>query len=125
LSPMDAFGYVGGGLVALSFFPQLFRVIKLKTANEISIVFAFTMFAGCLIWTAYAFYMQQLPMMICSIVNTSQTGLLMSLKYIYSRHPARIIIGSQLTKEADTVVSLGDSQQLVEEDKKQVEMNLN
>jgi len=125
LSPMDMFGYIGGGLMALSFFPQLFRVFKMKTANEISTVFTCTMFTGCLIWTAYAFYMQQLPMIICSIVNTSQTGLLMSLKYIYSRHPARIIIGSQLSKETDTVVNLEDSQQLVEENQKQVEITLN
>jgi MtN3 and saliva related transmembrane protein len=121
----DVIGYIGGALVAVSFLPQLVRIIKLRAANEISIYFTSTMFGGCLIWTAYGFYMQQLPMMIFSVINTSQVGLLMTLKYIYARNPKKRIIDNQLARDTETVVTLEDTQKLVEETKKPVELVLN
>lgn len=125
MAPMDILGYIGGGLVVISFLPQVIRVIKLKTANEISMVFTLLMFIGCLIWTAYAFYVHQPPMMVTGTTNTLLTGLLMALKCIYSRHTARIIVDSQLIKPSDTLVSLEESQLLVEENQAQVETSLN
>ena len=88
----------------MSFFPQVIRVVKLKSANEISLGFTFLMFAGCLIWTAYAFNVNQLPMMVTSTTNTLLTGLILFLKCVYSRHPARVMIDTKLVKEPDTVV---------------------
>jgi MtN3 and saliva related transmembrane protein len=122
---MHLFACIGGGMVAFSYFPQLLRVIRLKTANEISMTFASTMFAGCLIWTAYAFYVHELPMVIFSIINTSQTGLLMTLKYVYSRNRTRMIIDSHLVRNTDTLVALEDAQKLVEEEQKPIEPVLN
>jgi len=122
---VELFGYLGGGMVAFSFLPQLIRVIRLRTANEISTVFASTMFAGCLIWTAYAFSMHQLPMIIFSVLNTSQTGLLLGLKYMYSMSQKKLVIDNDLARPAETVVSAADTQNLVKEETKQIEVILN
>jgi MtN3 and saliva related transmembrane protein len=122
---MDVLGYLGGGIFMISFFPQLIRVIKLKTANEISLAFTLLMFVGCLIWTAYAFYVHQLPMMVTSITNTFLTGLLLFLKCVYSQRPARVIIDTTLIKESDTVVSIEDTQLMVEDKRSQIETPLN
>jgi uncharacterized protein with PQ loop repeat len=46
---MEVLGYIGGGIFMISFFPQVTRVIKLKSANEIHLVFTLMMFTGCLI----------------------------------------------------------------------------
>jgi predicted metallo-beta-lactamase superfamily hydrolase len=64
-------------------------------------------------------------MVIFSIVNTSQTGLLMTLKYVYSRNRTRVIIDSHLVRDADTLVALEDAQKLVEEEQKPIEPVLN
>lgn len=109
----------------ISFFPQVIRVVKLKTANEISMLFTLLMFAGCLIWTGYAFYVHQLPMMVTSITNTFLTGLLLLLKCMYSRHPARVVIDTQLIKEPDTVVSIEETQLLVEDNRNQIDTPVN
>ena len=122
---MEVLGYIGGGIFMISFFPQVIRVIKLKTANEISLVFTLMMFVGCLIWTAYAFYVHQLPMMVTSITNTLLTGLLLLLKCIYSQHHSRVVIETQLTKESDTLVSLEETQLLVEDNRSQIETPIN
>ena len=122
--PVDLFGYIGGGMVAFSFLPQLLRVIKLKTANEISIVFTSTMFAGCLIWTAYAFYMHQLPMMIFSVINTSQTGLLVTLKYVYSKNQNKLNIDNLIVRNMDTLATIEDTEEPIEEEK-QINIVLN
>ena len=122
---MDVLGYIGGGIFMISFFPQVIRVVKLKSANEISLVFTLLMFAGCLIWTAYAFYVHQLPMMVTSITNILLTGLLLLLKCIYSRHPAPVVIDTKLVKEPDTIVSLEETQLLVEDNRSQIETPMN
>ena len=122
---MDVLGYIGGGIFMISFFPQVIRVVKLKTANEISLVFTLLMFAGCLIWSAYAFYVHQLPMMVTSITNTFLTGLLLFLKCIYSRRHVQVIIETTLIKEPDTLVSLEETQLLVEDNRSQIETPTN
>ncbi len=122
---MDVLGYIGGGLVVISFLPQLIRVIKLKTADEISFLFTLLMFTGCLIWTTYAFNVRQLPMIITGTTNTSLTGLLMSMKCIYSRRSSRLIIDDKLVRNSDTVVSVEESQLLVEDNQKHIETPLN
>ena len=88
---MDVLGYIGGGIFIISFFPQVMRIVKLKSAKEISLVFTLLMFTGCLIWTAYAFYVHQSPMMVTSIINTFLTGLLLFLKCVYSQRPAQVV----------------------------------
>jgi MtN3 and saliva related transmembrane protein len=122
---MDVLGYIGGGIFMISFFPQIIRIVKLKTAREISLVFTLLMFAGCLIWNSYAFYAGQLPMIVTSMANTLLTGLLLILKCIYSLHPARVLIDTQLMKEPDTLVSLEETQLLVEDNRSQIETPAN
>jgi len=122
---MDVLGYIGGGIFMISFFPQVIRVVKLKSANEISLVFTLLMFAGCLIWSTYTFYVHQLPMMVTGATNTLLTGLLLLLKCVYSRRPARIPIDTALIKEADTVVSLEETQLLVDDNRSQIETPMN
>ena len=122
---MDVLGYIGGALFMISFFPQVIRVVKLKTANEISMLFTLLMFAGCLIWTGYAFYVHQLPMMVTSITNTFLTGLLLLLKCMYSRHPARVVVDTKLIKESDTVVSIEETQLLIEDNRNQIDTPVN
>jgi len=122
---MDVLGYIGGGIFVISFFPQVIRVVRLKTAREISLTFTLLMFVGCLIWAAYAFYVHQLPMMVTSIINTLLTGLLLFLKCFYSRYPAQVLIDTTLIKESDTLVSLEESQLLVEDNRSQIETPMN
>jgi MtN3 and saliva related transmembrane protein len=125
VKPMDMLGYVGGGIFIVSYFPQIIRILRLKTAREISLVFTLLMFVGCLIWAAYAFYVHQLPMMVTSIINTLLTGLLLFLKCIYSRYPDRVVIDTTLIKESDTLVSLEETQLLVDDNRSQIETPMN
>lgn len=110
----DLIGYLGGAIVACSFFPQILRVIKLKRANEISSFFTFLMLIGCVLWTVYGFSLKLLPMMVLSVINTTQVALLMVLKYMYSRTQPKKVISDQIVNEIAYTAVLETNQQVLQ-----------
>ena len=78
-------GLIGGALISISFIPQLMRVFRLKSAHEISVWFTSIMLTGCILWTYYGFYFNLVPVMVFSVLNTTQVALLLILKFIYGR----------------------------------------
>ncbi len=95
----DFIGFIGGAIVACSFFPQIFRVIKLKRAYEISPFFTSLMLIGCILWAVYGFSLNLLPMMVLSVVNTTQVAVLMVLRYLYGRTQPKQSISDQITHD--------------------------
>ena len=81
----DTVGLIGGALISISFVPQLMRIIKLKSAHEISALFTSIMLIGCILWTYYGFRFNLIPVMVFSVLNTTQVALLLILKLIYER----------------------------------------
>jgi len=99
LGSEDFIGFIGGAIVACSFFPQIFRVIKLKRAYEISPFFTSLMLIGCILWAVYGFSLNLLPMMVLSVVNTTQVAVLMVLRYLYGRTQPKQSISDQITHD--------------------------
>jgi MtN3 and saliva related transmembrane protein len=121
----DLIGFIGGAIVACSFFPQIVRVIKLKTANEISPIFTSLMLIGCLIWTVYGFSLKLLPMMVLSVINTTQVALLVVLRYIYGRAQPRKAISDQIASDITYTTTLEANQQWLEEARPKTDKILN
>jgi MtN3 and saliva related transmembrane protein len=121
----DLIGYVGGAIVACSFFPQILRVIKLKRANEISPFFTFLMLIGCVLWTVYGFSLKLLPMMVLSIINTTQVALLIILKYMYGRTQSKKVISDQIASTITYTTVLETNQEWLEDTKQEIDKILN
>ena len=82
LSP-EALGFIGGALSTGSLIPQLIRVIKLKSAREISLLFTSLLLAGVILWIIYGVYFQHPPIILWnSITVVLASGLIYAkLKY--------------------------------------------
>lgn len=53
MSLNDLIGFIGGGLVSAGFIPQVIRVLKLKSAREISFPFTILLILGTICWLVY------------------------------------------------------------------------
>ncbi len=49
----ELIGFIGGGLVSVGFIPQVIRVLKLKSAREISFPFTIFLILGTICWLVY------------------------------------------------------------------------
>ena len=49
-------GFLGGAFTSLGYIPQLLRILKLKSAHEISLPFTLFFLAGGLCWLSTEFY---------------------------------------------------------------------
>jgi len=118
-------GFIGGTIVACSFFPQIVRVIKLKRAYEISPVFTFLMLVGCIIWTVYGFSIKLLPAMVFSLINTTQVAVLIFLRYMYGRAQPKKAITDPLSDDIPCTTSLEANHQWLEETQQNIDKILN
>jgi len=121
----DLIGFIGGAIVACSFFPQIVRVIKLKRAHEISPLFTSLMLVGCIIWTVYGFSLKLLPTMVFSMINTTQVALLVVLRYMYSRTQPKKVISDQITGDVNYTTILEANKQRLEETQPKIDKILN
>jgi MtN3 and saliva related transmembrane protein len=79
------FSLFGGALITVSFFPQVFRVFKLKSAREISMLFTFLVRAGAIFWLAYGIYFGLLPVILWNSASAVLVATLMVGKFKYGR----------------------------------------
>ena len=121
----DLIGFIGGAIVACSFFPQILRVIKLKRAYEISPLFTSLMLVGCIVWTVYGFSLKLMPMMVLSVINTTQVAFLMVLRYMYGRTQPKKVISDQIASDITYTTVLEANQQWLEETQQKVDKILN
>jgi len=85
LSPhqVDVVGYVAAALTTSAFIPQLQRIVKLRSAHEISLG-TFSMYSvGVMLWFVYGFALKSKPMIVSNSValGVSVAILLLKVKY--------------------------------------------
>jgi MtN3 and saliva related transmembrane protein len=64
----EALGFVGGGLITCSLIPQVYRVFKLRSAHEISLLFNILLLLGLIFWIAYGVSFQLVPVILWNAV---------------------------------------------------------
>ena len=62
-------GLVAGLFTTFSLVPQLYRVLKLKSAREISLWFTAAMATGNLLWLAYGLALHLLPVIVWNVIS--------------------------------------------------------
>lgn len=84
LSP-EALGFIGGALTTGSLIPQLIRVIKLKSAREISLLFTSLLLAGVILWIAYGVYFRHPPIILWNSITVILAAGLIHAKLKYGK----------------------------------------
>jgi len=78
-------GQIAGALVTLSLIPQVIRVYRLKSAQEISLLFTTMLLFGLLAWIAYGALRNDRTIISWNIVGACITTSLLYAKIRYGR----------------------------------------
>jgi MtN3 and saliva related transmembrane protein len=78
-------GLIAGALVTCSIIPQLIRIFRLKSANEISRLYTVLLLLGMLGWLGYGIYFGLVPVIIWNAVGAVLVTLLLCAKLKYGK----------------------------------------
>jgi MtN3 and saliva related transmembrane protein len=79
----DLVGYVAATLTTVSFLPQLIRVVKTRSARDISLGMFLIFSVGTLLWMLYGIFSHSAPVWIANAVTLILSASILTLKLIY------------------------------------------
>ena len=81
----EILGFVAGVFTTFSLVPQLYRVLKLKSACEISLAFTLCMAFGNLLWLLYGLLARLPPIIVWNILSLLLASGLVAAKLRYGK----------------------------------------
>jgi len=81
----EIFGLLGGALTTFGYVPQLVRILKLKSAREISLPFTLSFLAGAICWLAYGVLLGLMPVILWNSAGIIFLSMLLYGKLRYGR----------------------------------------
>ena len=85
LSSMDILGLIAGSLTTIAFVPQLIKVWKSKSAEDISYVMFIMFIAGIVLWEVYGWGIHSMPVILFNIITFVLGLAILILKFIFDR----------------------------------------
>lgn len=79
----EIIGFIAGGLSAALFIPQIIKIIKEKSAEEISVVTCIIGVISSGLWLWYGILNDHLSMIVTNCISALATVILLILKLIY------------------------------------------
>ena len=81
----EALGYIGGGVITFSLVPQVYRVFKLRSAREISLLFTTLLLVGLCLWIAYGVSFGLTPVILWNTISVVLAAGLLFAKLKYGK----------------------------------------
>jgi MtN3 and saliva related transmembrane protein len=81
----ELLGYMAGGLITISVFPQVIKTYKTKSVNDLSLLWTILMAVGLLLWIIYAVINRLLSLEISGISEFLLTVLLVVMQVKYRK----------------------------------------
>lgn len=78
-------GYIGGALTTFCYVPQIIRIFRVKSANEISFPFTILLLTGVICWMLYGIFSLITPVIIWNAISAVIVSVLIFAKLKYSR----------------------------------------
>lgn len=85
LSSMDILGLIAGSLTTIAFVPQLIKVWKSKSAQDISYVMFIMFIAGIVLWEVYGWGIHSMPVILFNVITFMLGLAILILKFIFDR----------------------------------------
>ena len=85
LSYIEIFGLLGGALTTFGYVPQLLRILKLKSAREISLPFTLSFLAGAICWLTYGVLLSLVSVILWNSAGIIFLGMLLYGKLKYGK----------------------------------------
>ena len=85
LTAQDALGFAAGTLTTIAFVPQLFRIVRTRSAHDIS-WWMFGIFSvGVALWLWYGIREEALPLIFANVITLVLAATILILKWRYGR----------------------------------------
>jgi len=81
----EIFGLLGGALTTFGYVPQFVRILRLKSAREISLPFTVSFLAGATCWLAYGLMLSLMPVILWNLAGIIFLCMLLYGKLKYGR----------------------------------------
>ena len=78
-------GYFAGAFITTSFIPQIWRLFKLKSAREISLLFTSLLLIGTACWLSYGVVLDLFPVLLWNSIGFVLLCALLFAKLRYGR----------------------------------------
>jgi MtN3 and saliva related transmembrane protein len=78
-------GTLAGTLTTISFLPQLIKILKTKSAHDISLGMFLIFCAGVSLWLAYGILLNDVPIIVSNTVTLILSSSILFLKVKYDR----------------------------------------
>ena len=85
ISTIDILGLIAGSLTTVAFVPQLLKVWKTKSANDISYIMFILFILGIVLWEIYGWEIHSFPVILFNIITFILGSAILSLKYIFEK----------------------------------------
>ncbi|HGY5535971.1 MAG TPA: SemiSWEET transporter [Prochlorococcus sp.] len=82
---MDILGLIAGSLTTIAFVPQLIKVWKSKSAQDISYVMFIMFIAGIVLWEVYGWGIHSMPVILFNVITFVLGLAILILKFIFDR----------------------------------------
>ena len=83
LDGVTLLGLLAGTLTTVSFFPQLLKTWRTKSAGDVSLGMLVTFSIGVFLWLVYGILLGALPIILANAVTLVLAGLILALKLRY------------------------------------------
>lgn len=90
---IDFVGYVAATCTTISFLPQLIRVVKLRTARDISLGMFCIFSAGTALWLIYGLMVHSMPVVVANAVTFLLAISILVLKLRFDRDAMKEVTG--------------------------------
>jgi MtN3 and saliva related transmembrane protein len=81
----EILGFLGGAFTTFGYIPQLYRILKLKSAREISLPFTLSFLAGAACWLTYGIILGLMPVILWNSAGTIFLCTLLYAKLKYGK----------------------------------------
>ncbi len=81
----ELLGFIAGASISVAFIPQVWRLFKLKSAHEISLLFTTLLLLGAVCWLAYGVLQSLPPVILWNAIGATEVCAILYAKLKYGR----------------------------------------
>lgn len=83
---LDIIGILGGITTTISYVPQIIKIYKTKSADDVSYGMYFLLYVGLGFWFTYGLMINATHMVIANLITVGFMTIIMYMKYKYKDH---------------------------------------
>jgi len=85
MSWIEVVGHVGAFLSSVTLIPQVYKVWKTKSVNDLSLNMMLIVFTSTIVWLVYAFALMLWPVILANVIICFLSALLIYFKLAYTK----------------------------------------